>query len=188
MIRPLHSPFYIALRLIRFFIFVQHLVFTSIFYHYLFCSLNFFSSPKFPKIEKTQISLVLQWYVVSLKPFIIIIKGDGMIVSHSSKWKALKEVKNKTELDDKNGGKNDDGQNSNSSSGSSGGTPTSGSGTNVVRTVEGGYKSLDDDYTYVRGRGRGRYVCNSCGIRCKKPSMLKKHIRTHSNFRPYTCK
>jgi hypothetical protein len=44
-------------------------------------------------------------------------------------------------------------------------------------TVEGGYKSLDDDYTYVRGRGRGRYVCNSCGIRCKKPSMLKKHIR-----------
>ena len=111
-----------------------------------------------------------------------------MIVSHSSKWKALKEVKNKTELDDKNGGKNDDGQNSNSSSGSSGGTPTSGSGTNVVRTVEGGYKSLDDDYTYVRGRGRGRYVCNSCGIRCKKPSMLKKHIRTHSNFRPYTCK
>ena len=55
-------------------------------------------------------------------------------------------------------------------------------------TVEGGYKSLDDDYTYVRGRGRGRYVCNSCGIRCKKPSMLKKHIRTHSNFRPYTCR
>ena len=62
------------------------------------------------------------------------------------------------------------------------------SNSNVVRTVEGGYKSLDDDYTYVRGRGRGRYVCNSCGIRCKKPSMLKKHIRTHSNFRPYTCK
>ena len=43
-------------------------------------------------------------------------------------------------------------------------------------------------FRYVRGRGRGRYVCNSCGIRCKKPSMLKKHIRTHSNFRPYTCK
>ena len=30
-------------------------------------------------------------------------------------------------------------------------------------------------------------MCKSCGIRCKKPSMLKKHIRTHSNFRPYTC-
>ena len=56
------------------------------------------------------------------------------------------------------------------------------------KQVEGGYKTSDDDYTYVRGRGRGRYVCNSCGIRCKKPSMLKKHIRTHSNFRPYFCK
>ena len=56
------------------------------------------------------------------------------------------------------------------------------------RQIEGGYKTNDDDdYTYVRGRGRGRYVCKSCGIRCKKPSMLKKHIRTHSNFRPYTC-
>lgn len=40
---------------------------------------------------------------------------------------------------------------------------------------------------YVRGRGRGRFVCDQCGIRCKKPSMLKKHIRTHTNVRPYTC-
>ena len=38
------------------------------------------------------------------------------------------------------------------------------------------------------GRGRGKYICDSCGIRCKKPSMLKKHIRTHTNVRPYTCK
>ena len=69
-------------------------------------------------------------------------------------------------------------------------TPSSGSSLPppAPTAVEGGYKSLDDDYTYVRGRGRGRYVCNSCGIRCKKPSMLKKHIRTHSNFRPYTCR
>ncbi|CAG9860163.1 unnamed protein product [Phyllotreta striolata] len=44
-----------------------------------------------------------------------------------------------------------------------------------------------ENYVYVRGRGRGRYVCDQCGIRCKKPSMLKKHIRTHSNERPYTC-
>ena len=65
---------------------------------------------------------------------------------------------------------------------------TSASQPSAPTTVEGGYKSLDDDYTYVRGRGRGRYVCNNCGIRCKKPSMLKKHIRTHSNFRPYTCR
>ncbi|XP_044747300.1 uncharacterized protein LOC123308620 isoform X2 [Coccinella septempunctata] len=52
--------------------------------------------------------------------------------------------------------------------------------------VSGGYE-CNDDYTYIRGRGRGRYVCEQCGIRCKKPSMLKKHIRTHSNDRPYTC-
>ena len=57
-----------------------------------------------------------------------------------------------------------------------------------MRTVEGGYKSADDNYTYIRGRGRGKYICDTCGIRCKKPSMLKKHIRTHTNVRPYTCK
>ena len=98
---------------------------------------------------------------------------NDMVVSHSSRWKAVK-AKNKDDKADKN----QDGQSSNSNN----------SNSNVVRTVEGGYKSMDDDYTYVRGRGRGRYVCNSCGIRCKKPSMLKKHIRTHSNFRPYHCK
>ncbi|KAH0502005.1 Transcription factor HIVEP3 [Microtus ochrogaster] len=49
------------------------------------------------------------------------------------------------------------------------------------------YKS-NEEYIYVRGRGRGRYVCEECGIRCKKPSMLKKHIRTHTDVRPYVCK
>lgn len=34
---------------------------------------------------------------------------------------------------------------------------------------------------YVRGRGRGRYICDRCGIRCKKPSMLKKHIKYEAN-------
>jgi hypothetical protein len=53
-------------------------------------------------------------------------------------------------------------------------------------SILGGYE-CNEDYTYIRGRGRGRYVCDQCGIRCKKPSMLKKHIRTHSNDRPYTC-
>ncbi len=53
--------------------------------------------------------------------------------------------------------------------------------------MEGGIES-NEDYTYVRGRGRGRYVCESCGIRCKKPSMLRKHLRTHTDLRPYTCK
>ncbi|KAF5292805.1 hypothetical protein FQA39_LY13850 [Lamprigera yunnana] len=53
-------------------------------------------------------------------------------------------------------------------------------------SILGGYES-NEDYTYVRGRGRGRYVCDQCGIRCKKPSMLKKHIKTHTNDRPFTC-
>lgn len=58
--------------------------------------------------------------------------------------------------------------------------------TKKVVVCNGGYKT-NEAYTYVRGRGRGRYVCERCGIRCKKPSMLKKHIRTHLNVRPYTC-
>uniref|UniRef100_A0A674A3J2 HIVEP zinc finger 3 n=1 Tax=Salmo trutta TaxID=8032 RepID=A0A674A3J2_SALTR len=56
-----------------------------------------------------------------------------------------------------------------------------------VQIFEGGYKS-NEEYVYVRGRGRGKYVCGECGIRCKKPSMLRKHIRTHTDVRPYICK
>ncbi|XP_077094823.1 transcription factor HIVEP2 [Siphateles boraxobius] len=56
-----------------------------------------------------------------------------------------------------------------------------------VKIFEGGYKS-NEEYVYVRGRGRGKYICEECGIRCKKPSMLKKHIRTHTDVRPYMCK
>ena len=89
--------------------------------------------------------------------------------------------------------------------------------TKRIKIFDGGFES-NEDYTYVRGRGkyilylnikrlqyfkipkafsrsnnssfsgRGRYVCEECGIRCKKPSMLKKHIRTHTDVRPYTCK
>lgn len=49
------------------------------------------------------------------------------------------------------------------------------------------FENTSEDYTYIRGRGRGKYICQECGIRCKKPSMLKKHIRTHTDLRPYTC-
>ncbi|XP_027706428.1 transcription factor HIVEP2 [Vombatus ursinus] len=56
-----------------------------------------------------------------------------------------------------------------------------------IKIFEGGYKS-NEEYVYVRGRGRGKYICEECGIRCKKPSMLKKHIRTHTDVRPYVCK
>ncbi|XP_034560430.1 zinc finger protein 40 isoform X2 [Notolabrus celidotus] len=55
-----------------------------------------------------------------------------------------------------------------------------------VKIFDGGFKS-NEEYIYVRGRGRGKYICEECGIRCKKPSMLRKHIRTHSDVRPYHC-
>ncbi|XP_054090619.1 pneumococcal serine-rich repeat protein isoform X2 [Zeugodacus cucurbitae] len=78
------------------------------------------------------------------------------------------------------------------SSGSSSGSSGSAEGgskkeSSASQMLVGGYES-HEDYTYIRGRGRGRYVCSECGIRCKKPSMLKKHIRTHTDVRPYTCK
>lgn len=60
---------------------------------------------------------------------------------------------------------------------------------NKLRRIEifpGGYKS-NEDYVYIRGRGKGKYICEACGIRCKKPSMLKKHIRTHTDIRPHQC-
>ncbi|KAM4735095.1 LOW QUALITY PROTEIN: transcription factor HIVEP3 [Anableps anableps] len=57
----------------------------------------------------------------------------------------------------------------------------------LVQIFDGGYRS-NEEYVYVRGRGRGKYICGECGIRCKKPSMLKKHIRTHTDVRPYICK
>ncbi|MFH4979733.1 hypothetical protein AB6A40_006442 [Gnathostoma spinigerum] len=56
----------------------------------------------------------------------------------------------------------------------------------ACRHIVGGY-CADEVYVYVRGRGRGRYVCDRCGIRCKKPSMLKKHIKSHTDIRPFKC-
>uniref|UniRef100_A0A8C9F8Z3 C2H2-type domain-containing protein n=1 Tax=Pavo cristatus TaxID=9049 RepID=A0A8C9F8Z3_PAVCR len=64
---------------------------------------------------------------------------------------------------------------------------TSSSAWKQLAQVNRRYKS-NEDYVYVRGRGRGKYICEECGIRCKKPSMLKKHIRTHTDVRPYVCK
>lgn len=35
--------------------------------------------------------------------------------------------------------------------------------------------------------GIGRYVCPYCKLACTKPSVLQKHIRAHTNERPYPC-
>ncbi|KAJ7985656.1 hypothetical protein DPEC_G00354320 [Dallia pectoralis] len=87
----------------------------------------------------------------------------------------VKESPQKPEKEDKNGRKEEQGPTSKQSE------PP------CVRIFEGGYKS-NEEYVYVRGRGRGKYVCGECGIRCKKPSMLRKHARTHTDIRPYVCK
>ncbi|XP_041974927.1 uncharacterized protein LOC121730122 isoform X2 [Aricia agestis] len=98
-----------------------------------------------------------------------VIKQD-LILTHSSQWKATKDLKQTVHTLD---AKSDD--------------PKNMSDNNLPKKeLAGGFES-NEEYTYVRGRGRGRYVCSECGIRCKKPSMLKKHIRTHTDVRPYTC-
>lgn len=34
----------------------------------------------------------------------------------------------------------------------------------------------------------GRYICPYCQLNCAKPSVLQKHIRAHTNERPFPCK
>ena len=50
-----------------------------------------------------------------------------------------------------------------------------------------GKENPEEFEVYVRGRGRGRYVCEQCGIKCKKPSMLKKHLNVHTDVRLFKC-
>ncbi|XP_078460331.1 transcription factor HIVEP2 isoform X2 [Lampetra planeri] len=38
-----------------------------------------------------------------------------------------------------------------------------------------------------RPKKPGKYVCPYCGRACAKPSVLKKHIRSHTGERPYPC-
>lgn len=114
--------------------------------------------------------------------------GPTCIMLHSQSLLIVTTVNDKSGLD---GGKEvDEYRNksqqlyaTNSRLAASGSSGSSGTG---EAPLPGGYESTED-YTYVRGRGRGKYVCSECGIRCKKPSMLKKHIRTHTDVRPYTC-
>lgn len=44
-----------------------------------------------------------------------------------------------------------------------------------------------DDECYVRGRGRGKFLCVECGIRKRKLCELKKHLFTHAKYRPFMC-
>ncbi|KAG8513320.1 Zinc finger protein 831 [Galemys pyrenaicus] len=38
-----------------------------------------------------------------------------------------------------------------------------------------------------RVRGAGRYLCPHCGRDCLKPSVLEKHVRSHTGERPFPC-
>ncbi|XP_054993356.1 zinc finger protein 831 [Sorex araneus] len=38
-----------------------------------------------------------------------------------------------------------------------------------------------------RARGAGRHLCPHCGRDCGKPSVLEKHIRSHTGERPFPC-
>ncbi|XP_075974032.1 zinc finger protein schnurri [Anticarsia gemmatalis] len=104
---------------------------------------------------------------------VAVIKQD-LILTHSSQWnKISKECKQTSQLIDIK--KSEENK-----------FPICDNVNTPKKELTGGFES-NEEYTYVRGRGRGRYVCSECGIRCKKPSMLKKHIRTHTDVRPYTC-
>lgn len=48
-------------------------------------------------------------------------------------------------------------------------------------------KTNEEPRDYVRGRGRGKYLCEKCNVRTKKLSTMKKHLRTHVNYRPFMC-
>lgn len=41
--------------------------------------------------------------------------------------------------------------------------------------------------TTATGSTPGRYICPYCQLNCAKPSVLQKHIRAHTNERPYPC-
>lgn len=41
--------------------------------------------------------------------------------------------------------------------------------------------------TASAGSTPGRYICPYCQLNCAKPSVLQKHIRAHTNERPYPC-
>ncbi|KAK9890952.1 hypothetical protein WA026_013292 [Henosepilachna vigintioctopunctata] len=38
-----------------------------------------------------------------------------------------------------------------------------------------------------KASGGGKYVCPYCNLACAKPSVLQKHLRAHTNERPYPC-
>ncbi|TNN86115.1 Transcription factor HIVEP3 [Liparis tanakae] len=68
---------------------------------------------------------------------------------------------------------------------SSPGSPTSAGGPTRPKpdTQEGATKQKRER----KPQRPGKYVCTYCGRACAKPSVLQKHIRSHTGERPYPC-
>ncbi|XP_056273088.1 transcription factor HIVEP3 isoform X2 [Pseudoliparis swirei] len=68
---------------------------------------------------------------------------------------------------------------------SSPGSPTSAGGPtrSEPETQEGATKQKRER----KSQRPGKYVCTYCGRACAKPSVLQKHIRSHTGERPYPC-
>lgn len=61
--------------------------------------------------------------------------------------------------------------------------------TSVTDEFSNKTENLENDLikeAYNGGVG-GRYICPYCKLSCAKPSVLQKHIRAHTNERPYPC-
>ncbi|KAM4725040.1 transcription factor HIVEP3 [Anableps anableps] len=57
-------------------------------------------------------------------------------------------------------------------------------------TIQSASETLEDNPKQKRERKPqkpGKYVCTYCGRACAKPSVLQKHIRSHTGERPYPC-
>lgn len=57
----------------------------------------------------------------------------------------------------------------------------------AVKTASSVMPERSTNWEAGAGLGVGRHVCPYCNLSCAKPSVLEKHIRAHTNERPYPC-
>lgn len=99
----------------------------------------------------------------------------------------LKEDRQKTDVDEKNVQINFNDENSRLSNVNNN-IQVSGQ-TSFTDEFSNKTENLENDFireSYTGGVG-GRYICPYCKLSCAKPSVLQKHIRAHTNERPYPC-
>lgn len=48
-------------------------------------------------------------------------------------------------------------------------------------------KCRNEPLSYVAGKGRGKYECVKCNMRARKLSTIKKHMLSHTSYRPFIC-